>query len=280
MEAPVIQAAREYYEHAFDVTHALHRQLQPALVYGEESLWTYYAARLQYLIQHYGLQAAKALEVGAGTGFLQHLVADYTGIDLAAKSGFFVQKPFAAASATALPFPDNTFDLVWSIWVLEHVPDPAAMLHEIRRVLKPNGLLFLCAAWNVPSWIAQGYDVRSFSDFDWRGKLIKASVMPRANKVYRLGATLAERMWRYLRWNERGVVPALPYRRLIPNFEHYWSSDADACTAIDSHAVWLWLKAHGDEPIGIRHPLHALLVRHSEPLIFRVKPANGVASIQ
>jgi ubiquinone/menaquinone biosynthesis C-methylase UbiE len=45
------------------------------------------------------------------------------------------------AGLTALPFPDDHFDLAFSYSVLQHVPrsHAAACLKEIRRVLKPNG---------------------------------------------------------------------------------------------------------------------------------------------
>ncbi len=40
-----------------------------------------------------------------------------------------------------LPFPDNTFDCVLSLWVFEHLENPQKVLDEIHRVLKPGGLL-------------------------------------------------------------------------------------------------------------------------------------------
>jgi SAM-dependent methyltransferase len=43
------------------------------------------------------------------------------------------------ADAQALPFPDEAFDAVVSVEVIEHVPDGRAMLAECRRVLKPGG---------------------------------------------------------------------------------------------------------------------------------------------
>ncbi|HTX33280.1 MAG TPA: class I SAM-dependent methyltransferase [Solirubrobacteraceae bacterium] len=42
-----------------------------------------------------------------------------------------------------LPFQDNTFDLVWSSEVIEHLADTAGWLSEVRRVLAPRGRLLL-----------------------------------------------------------------------------------------------------------------------------------------
>ena len=46
-------------------------------------------------------------------------------------------------SATALPYPDGSFDAAICIEVLEHVGDDVAAIKEISRVLKPNGLLVM-----------------------------------------------------------------------------------------------------------------------------------------
>ena len=43
------------------------------------------------------------------------------------------------ASAVDLPFPDESFDAAYSLYVLEHVPDRHRALQETRRVLKPGG---------------------------------------------------------------------------------------------------------------------------------------------
>ena len=46
---------------------------------------------------------------------------------------------YACSDGTQLPFLDHTFDAVICSEVLEHIPDYASMLKEIKRVLKPGG---------------------------------------------------------------------------------------------------------------------------------------------
>jgi ubiquinone/menaquinone biosynthesis C-methylase UbiE len=41
------------------------------------------------------------------------------------------------------PAPDNTFDLVYCRFLLIHLPDPLECLREMRRVLKPDGIIFV-----------------------------------------------------------------------------------------------------------------------------------------
>jgi SAM-dependent methyltransferase len=51
-----------------------------------------------------------------------------------------------------LDFPDESFDLVISANVIEHVPDPTKFISEAARVLKPNGVCYLETApvWSGP----------------------------------------------------------------------------------------------------------------------------------
>ena len=49
------------------------------------------------------------------------------------------------AEATKLPFRDNSLDMVISEATLEHLPEPQKAIAEIRRVLKPGGLVYATA---------------------------------------------------------------------------------------------------------------------------------------
>ena len=97
-------------------------------------------------ISKYQLSKRALLDVGSGRGYLQDVVEDYTGLDISASVSRFYHKKFVLVSATEMPLSDNAFDGAWSIWVLEHVPNPEQALMEIRRVLKNGALLFLLPA--------------------------------------------------------------------------------------------------------------------------------------
>lgn len=90
--------------------------------------------------------------VGMGTDFLQwnRVGAKAMGIDLTAEAisqtstrlslyGFSVEDKLRQADAENLPFPDNTFDLVYSWGVIHHSPDTRKALEEITRVMRPGG---------------------------------------------------------------------------------------------------------------------------------------------
>ncbi len=62
--------------------------------------------------------------------------------------------PYAApdiyGDGLCLPFGDNSFDLILSQAVLEHVPDPQRAVDELHRVLKPGGTMYVEIAFTQP----------------------------------------------------------------------------------------------------------------------------------
>lgn len=62
----------------------------------------------------------------------------------------------------ALPVEDDSYDLIVATEVIEHVPDPEALLGELRRVLAPDGLLL----GSVPTQLPWGPHLVSFADRD------------------------------------------------------------------------------------------------------------------
>ena len=63
--------------------------------------------------------------------------------------------PRAAGLLNDLPFRSASFDLVISSWVLEHLAEPAAVMAEIARVLRPGGHFIALApnAWHPIAWL-------------------------------------------------------------------------------------------------------------------------------
>lgn len=87
----------------------------------------------------------KLLELGAGTG-VQAAAFSRQGYDVSAidlpTSNYAGQRswPIVDYDGKTIPFPDGTFDIVFSSNVLEHVRDLRQMHGEIRRVLKAGGV--------------------------------------------------------------------------------------------------------------------------------------------
>jgi SAM-dependent methyltransferase len=71
------------------------------------------------------------------------------------------QAACVAGDATAMPFPDGSFDVVIAAEVLEHVPADQRALAEISRVLAPGGT----AAVTVPAWLPERICWRLSDDY-------------------------------------------------------------------------------------------------------------------
>jgi ubiquinone/menaquinone biosynthesis C-methylase UbiE len=197
--------------------------------------------------RQYGLADKRVLDVGAGTGYLQDVVRNYVGLDISPSARRYFHKPFVEASATDMPFHDNEFDALWTVWVLEHVPKPEQALVEIRRVVKDGGLLYLKPAWDCTWWLAQGYQVRPYSDFDAMGKLRKASLIFEASDNYRGASLIPTRILRQTQVRWSGQPTRFHYKLLQPNYEQYWVPDSDAVNGLDYYEMLLWFTSRGDE---------------------------------
>ncbi len=197
--------------------------------------------------KRYGLTGKRVLDVGAGTGYLQDIVPDYVGLDISPSARRYFHKPFVEASATDMPFRDNAFDALWSVWVLEHVPKPEQALVEIRRVVKDGGVLFLEPAWGCPWWFAQGYEVRPYSDFGAIGKIRKASLNLLASPYYQGVSLIPTRFVRKMQARWWGKPTRFHYHLLEPNYEQYWVADSDAVNGLDYYEMLLWFTSRGDE---------------------------------
>lgn len=98
---------------------------------------------------------AVVLDAGCGNGNYvidenRHRIAWAVGVDVSTectKKNICLDE-IQVASLENLPFESNKFDVVVSLWVLEHLENPAKVFNEINRVLKPNGI-FMFATPNL-----------------------------------------------------------------------------------------------------------------------------------
>ncbi|HUS12312.1 MAG TPA: class I SAM-dependent methyltransferase [Pyrinomonadaceae bacterium] len=94
----------------------------------------------------------KVLEIGCGIGTdgaqFAEAGAEYTGVDLTEAAVELARKrfelfnlpgKFQTADAEDLPFPAESFDVVYSHGVLHHTPETKKAIQEIHRVLRPGG---------------------------------------------------------------------------------------------------------------------------------------------
>jgi SAM-dependent methyltransferase len=137
----------------------------------EESHWWFVGRRhiiksflervMRDLKQDRGDEAVKILDVGCGTGANLELLSEFgeaEGVDVSAEALSFCRARglvnVKQGAAEALPYADNSFDLVTGLDVVEHLDDDLAGLQEMRRVLRHGGrtLVFVPAfmfLWGV-----------------------------------------------------------------------------------------------------------------------------------
>src|SRR5262245_28946153 len=109
----------------------------------------------------------KFLDVGCATGFFIHGIQQHSqwevhGIDFGASAVQFARTKLGLnvqlGDLAEANFPSHYFDYIHLNNVLEHVPNPLAVLQECYRIIKPDGLFYL----SVPNGFVDSRDLIAF----------------------------------------------------------------------------------------------------------------------
>lgn len=168
---------------------------------GSYPQWEYDLAKktLKYFPQEYVtsqfLEGKTILDDCCGSGGKALLLSELgaikvTGIDIGstfieeanrfAKSKNNQKVDFKVGDAHNLPFPDKSFDIVFSFDAFEHVSMPEKMLSEARRVLKPNGKLIMSfTTWGK----AKGHHLTDAINVPWAHLLVSEQSIMEAYKA-------------------------------------------------------------------------------------------------
>jgi SAM-dependent methyltransferase len=112
---------------------------QDYLVY--RYLWPHITDAVETVRGRIDVPCPAVLDLGCGNRPYADLFAgfDYLGVDHSANDS----RPDVITDATCLALASERFDLVFCTQVIEHVPDPRALVEESFRVLRPGGFLVL-----------------------------------------------------------------------------------------------------------------------------------------
>jgi ubiquinone/menaquinone biosynthesis C-methylase UbiE len=121
--------------------------------------WNSYVSKTLNFLKNWAnisLQAT-VLDIGCGTGEFENLILrdnpdqQITGVDISEQMLLVAKQKFQAypnvnfhiAGASNLPFANQSFDVVVSASAFHFFDDPVTALAEIKRVLKPDGKVFI-----------------------------------------------------------------------------------------------------------------------------------------
>lgn len=152
----------------------------------------------------------KILEIGSGSGFmisvLEKKYKNIEGLEIEGSAYESKNKKIKKYNGKHIPFKDNTFDVVFTSHVLEHIKEIDDFSNEISRVLKIKGKAFHVIP--TPTWRFYTSIFHYFALVDFLIKFLKRSEIDELNKrlVKKSRITKLKMMFFAPRHGERGNV--------------------------------------------------------------------------
>ena len=244
------------------------RSLNGEDLYFEQSqvLWNY----LPEFVNNYKVNGP-SLEIGCGLGIFAERVPQFVGLDYSIDAllaeGFECFER-VCASGELIPFSDETYELIFSLNTLEHVPLLDHSLKEIDRVLKPGGFLILKPAWNCMQYNCDGVPYLPFRQLSLKNRIIKLLLPILTTKVYKAVRRVPSRIFSEYLYKE-GLK--LRWTRLKPRFDLMGKvADAEAFAQIDVYECIRWFTALGYQCIS--HPTMFKRVTSGHDIVCLKKP--------
>lgn len=179
--------------------------------------------KFEEILRENGGEVEKVLDAGCGHG--NYIIDEFrqkinwaVGVDLAPE---FTAKNICLdeikyADLSQLPFADSSFEVCLSLWTLEHLPDPQAVLREIYRILKPGGY-FLLATPNRRSLLIR---LRALLNYDLAKRWMSRAYGRKEGDVFPI----------YYRANEEKFLKRLLEEigfsevKILPNYDPSYTS--------------------------------------------------------
>ncbi len=174
----------------------------------------------------------RVLDVACGEGYgaaalLSAGAASVIGVDISAEACSHAREKYGldarVGSATSLPLPDRSIDLIVSFETIEHVPEPARFVQECARVLAPSGVLVISTP-NVEAYNPErdpannpfhcsemtGTEFSTLLISNFRSHRLFSQVVLTAPAVSRAGMLARNSGWKTLRGYHRFIVSRFP----------------------------------------------------------------------
>ena len=121
-------------------------------------LQRYWQRRRHRLAISWARGADRVLDIGCGSSVIIQSLNNAVGLDMSMGKLRFLRRrgiELVRGSAFSLPFTDDAFDCVISSQVIEHIPYDEALFTEMKRVLRPGGLLII----GTPDYSTLGWQI-------------------------------------------------------------------------------------------------------------------------